>query len=232
MESIDFLKMDLMSEINISIGASVAAMACSALAALILRNLYISYGRSMNNRAYFGNIFILLSVTTCAVIIIVKYSLALSLGLVGALSIVRFRAAIKEPEELVFLFMTIAFGLSFGSNQFVIGFILLATGSVIIILSDYFISNSAGSDTSGIIAVIEGDKMAIQGFRQDRLAPLLSKHRAVSIKEVSYDDHNGRIVVRSHYLDGVTEEFFRKLEEISFEDDLRIQILSDVTVPF
>ena len=39
---------------------------------------------------------------------IVKSSLALSLGLVGALSIVRFRAAIKEPEELVYLFLIIA----------------------------------------------------------------------------------------------------------------------------
>ena len=44
-------------------------------------------------------------------------SLALSLGLVGALSIVRFRAAIKEPEELVFLFLSIAVGLGLGAGQ-------------------------------------------------------------------------------------------------------------------
>ena len=46
----------------------------------------------------------MLGITTTIVITIVKSSLALSLGLVGALSIVRFRAAIKEPEELVYLF--------------------------------------------------------------------------------------------------------------------------------
>ena len=51
------------------------------------------------------------------VIAIVKSSLALSLGLVGALSIVRFRAAIKEPEELAYLFIAIAIGLGFGANQ-------------------------------------------------------------------------------------------------------------------
>ena len=44
--------------------------------------------------------------TTMVVITIVKSSLALSLGLVGALSIVRFRAAIKEPEELAFYFFS------------------------------------------------------------------------------------------------------------------------------
>ena len=48
---------------------------------------------------------------------IVKSSLALSLGLVGALSIVRFRAAIKEPEELVYLFLIIAAGLGCGAGQ-------------------------------------------------------------------------------------------------------------------
>lgn len=48
---------------------------------------------------------------------IVKSSLALTLGLVGALSIVRFRTAIKEPEELMFLFLAIAIGLGVGADQ-------------------------------------------------------------------------------------------------------------------
>ena len=51
------------------------------------------------------------------------------MGLVGALSIVRFRAAIKEPEELVYLFFVIAIGLANGANQF-----LLSTVSTIIII--------------------------------------------------------------------------------------------------
>ena len=51
------------------------------------------------------------------VILIVKSSLALSLGLVGALSIVRFRTPIKDPEELVYLFLSIAIGLGYGSGQ-------------------------------------------------------------------------------------------------------------------
>jgi len=51
------------------------------------------------------------------VIYIVKSSLALSLGLVGALSIVRFRTPIKEPEELAYLFICIAAGLGYGANQ-------------------------------------------------------------------------------------------------------------------
>ena len=51
------------------------------------------------------------------IITVVKSSLALSLGLVGALSIVRFRTPIKEPEELAYLFISIAMGLGLGANQ-------------------------------------------------------------------------------------------------------------------
>ena len=62
------------------------------------------------------------------IITIVKSSLALSLGLVGALSIVRFRAAIKEPEELAFLFLCIAIGIGLGAAQrevTIIGFLII-----------------------------------------------------------------------------------------------------------
>jgi uncharacterized membrane protein YhiD involved in acid resistance len=55
--------------------------------------------------------------TTILIITVVKSSLALSLGLVGALSIVRFRTPIKEPEELAYLFIAIAMGLGLGADQ-------------------------------------------------------------------------------------------------------------------
>jgi uncharacterized membrane protein YhiD involved in acid resistance len=79
--------------------------------------IYEKYGNSISNRRDFGKNFVLLSMTTMVIITVVKSSLALSLGLVGALSIIRFRAAIKEPEELSYLFLVISIGLGFGANQ-------------------------------------------------------------------------------------------------------------------
>ena len=55
-----------------------------------------------SDRSLFSKNFIFISLTTMLIITIIKSSLALSLGLVGALSIIRFRTAIKEPEELMF----------------------------------------------------------------------------------------------------------------------------------
>lgn len=101
----------------------------TALLAYLLGLLYNRFGHSLSNRRSFGKNFVMLAVTTMIIITIVKSSLALSLGLVGALSIVRFRAAIKEPEELTYLFLNIAIGLGFGAGQrmaTIIGFLFIA----------------------------------------------------------------------------------------------------------
>lgn len=78
---------------------------------------YVRFGKSLSNRTKFAPILPMLTLITLLVISIVKSSLALSLGLVGALSIVRFRTAIKDPEELIFLFFAIAIGLGLGADQ-------------------------------------------------------------------------------------------------------------------
>ena len=80
------------------------------------------------NKEEFSKNFLILAATTTIIITIIKSSLALSLGLVGALSIVRFRAAIKEPEELVYLFLIISIGIACGAGQFqviIIGIIII-----------------------------------------------------------------------------------------------------------
>ena len=75
-----------------------------------------------------------MSIVTCLVITVIKFSLALSLGLVGALSIVRFRAAIKEPERLIYLFLIIGIGLASGANQFLVAIIATIFVSIILLI--------------------------------------------------------------------------------------------------
>jgi uncharacterized membrane protein YhiD involved in acid resistance len=110
----------------ISIESFALNIIFTILLAAILSSFYTKFGNTLSNRKIFSQNFILLAVTTMLVITIVKSSLALSLGLVGALSIVRFRSAIKEPEELSYLFLTIALGLGFGANQSLITIIAFA----------------------------------------------------------------------------------------------------------
>ena len=86
----------------------------------------------------------MLAITTTVVITVVKFSLALSLGLVGALSIVRFRAAIKEPEELIYLFLIIGIGLASGSGQHYISFVLTVVSYVVIYFDNRFRKKTFG----------------------------------------------------------------------------------------
>ncbi len=95
----------------------VILLLLASLLSFLLSLFYKRYGGAIGNRGKFADNFMLLSLTTMLIIYIVKSSIALSLGLVGALSIVRFRAAIKDPEELVYLFLAIAIGLGMGAGQ-------------------------------------------------------------------------------------------------------------------
>lgn len=108
---------------NVPIGEFLLNILVTALLVSLLRLFYIHYGNAISNRRKFAANFLPLALATLLVIMIVKSSIALSLGLVGALSIVRFRAAIKDPEELTYLFIAIGLGLAGGANQPLLGII-------------------------------------------------------------------------------------------------------------
>lgn len=106
----------------------------TAIISAAIALFYVKFGQSISNRKKYAQNFLLLSLTTMLIIYIVKASIALSLGLVGALSIIRFRTAIKEPEELGYLFLNIGVGLAMGANQ-----VLITVLSVAVILLLLFI---------------------------------------------------------------------------------------------
>jgi len=124
--------------IQIDLTIFLISLITVAFLCFLIQQFYIQFSSTLSNRFSFSKIFIILGVTTCIVIMIVKNSLALSLGLVGALSIVRFRAAIKEPEELVYLFLVIAAGLGCGAGQLKITITGIIFSLIIIFIYSFF----------------------------------------------------------------------------------------------
>ena len=118
----------------LSITDFVVNLLLSVVFSYVLSLVYIHWGASLSNRRRFAANFILISVTTTFIILVVRSSVALSLGLVGALSIVRFRSAIKEPEELAYLFFAISIGIGLGDNQRIITAIAVAVAIIILAL--------------------------------------------------------------------------------------------------
>ena len=104
----------------------------------VLRAFYIQRSYSLTGKAHIGAILPILAAVVFLVITIVKSSLALSLGLVGALSIVRFRTPIKEPEELIYLFIAIGLGLGYGAGQTAVTTMLVTLTLMVVY---FFLSN-------------------------------------------------------------------------------------------
>jgi uncharacterized membrane protein YhiD involved in acid resistance len=109
--------MDLTAPAPLSLPTLLLNLILGLILSIFVAWYYKRFGQSLSNRTRFAPILPMLTLITLLVISVVKSSLALSLGLVGALSIVRFRTAIKDPEELIYLFFAISIGLGLGADQ-------------------------------------------------------------------------------------------------------------------
>jgi hypothetical protein len=121
---------------------------------LMLKFHFERFGSSLSGRGELAKILPFLVLIVCLIISVVKSSLALSLGLVGALSIVRFRTPIKEAEDLVYLFMAIAMGLGLGANQVVLS---VSASFFILVVVALLRWNSISSDPKGIFLSVNWD---------------------------------------------------------------------------
>jgi hypothetical protein len=154
--------------INLAIGIPLA---------LLLRWHFERFGSTLSNRDEFAQVFPFILLTTTLIITVVKSSLALSLGLVGALSIVRFRTPIKEPEELAYLFFAISMGLGLGADQTVPT--VVAGVAILFIVALLRYSRREREKTKLYLSVDLGGGGAEQE-RIDSLNEVISRHVRVS----------------------------------------------------
>jgi hypothetical protein len=152
--------------VNLLIGAALAG---------ILKWHFGKFASTLSNRSAFAQVFPFILLTTILIITVVKSSLALSLGLVGALSIVRFRTPIKEPEELAYLFMAIAVGLGLGADQTVPT--IAAAAVILIIVALYKRSGRRIDRKSMFLSVRYRQEKGTGNFLQ-AVNELIEKHTA------------------------------------------------------
>ncbi len=155
-------------------------LALAGVLSWLLGRCYERYGRSLSNRRTLGRTFLMIGMTTTLVIGVVKSSLALSLGLVGALSIVRFRTAIKEPEELAYLFLTIALGLGFGAGQRLVTIVTFAV--VVAVIMARGVLRQAEAPGSLLLSVSATGRERLDP--QEMVALLRPHCRAIKLKRL------------------------------------------------
>jgi hypothetical protein len=176
--------------------------------AFIIKIFYENFAKSLSNRKIFSNILIYIALTTTVIITIVKSSLALSLGLVGALSIVRFRTAIKDPEELSYLFISIAIGLGMGANQRIITVI----GVIIILTVVYFLRVKDNKIKTGSLFLILSVENSDEKLEINKITNILDKFSEfIEVKKVEQGNNRQEIsfniiLKNSNEIDIITKE--------------------------
>ncbi len=164
-----------------TVGAAMGvAFLCSVLIYLVYRYFYTGVSYS----AKFGMLLIMLTMVTAFIILCISTNLVLSLGMVGALSIVRFRAAVKEPLDVGFLFFAIAAGLTAGARLYVV-----AVSGTIIINLIFILCYLAINKNSAYLLVIRHTQEALEELEaalEGRHLKLKSKIRNGDISEETY----------------------------------------------
>lgn len=169
--------------------------------------IFLVYKKTYNGVMYsagFGVSLMSMSMITTLVILAVTSNVVLSLGMVGALSIVRFRTAIKEPMDIAFLFWAIAVGIVLGA-----GLIPLAVfGSLFIGLILWIFVNRRTGDQPYIMILNctggEAEKMAVEGIKEH------VKKQVLKSKTVSKDGIELTLEVR---LKGDSSDFVNRIAE-------------------
>lgn len=110
----------------------LACYICAMIIYFIYRNFYkgVIYNNNLNI------LLVLVSLITCFIVMVISSNIALSLGMVGALSIVRFRTAIKDPLDVGFLFFSISVGIVTGAGLYLFalaGTVMIALAYIILI---------------------------------------------------------------------------------------------------
>jgi uncharacterized membrane protein YhiD involved in acid resistance len=196
--------------------------------------LSIILGLHFNHRAKsrvlrrdLGLVLPVICLTTLLVISVVKSSLALSLGLVGALSIVRFRTPIKEPEELAYIFLSIAIGLALGADQREVAAIAMPVILVLISIVDRWRSSKPNGSGNVILSIeISKDKAQVDEI----LNMMEAGPTNLNVRRIDQDEKNLSITALVNFPEKEALTSFCKDFQSKFPEG-RFSILDDFSFP-
>ena len=124
------------TSMDITTGKIAATLIVTALLALYIFAIYRLVTRKVFYSKNFNISLAVMSLITAAIILAMQSNLVISLGMVGALSIVRFRTAIKDPMDLAFLFWSISIGIICGAGLYEIALVTSVGVTVFILVLD------------------------------------------------------------------------------------------------
>lgn len=204
----DIFKSSFLEEVSIQ-NISLTQTAISLCLTIVI-GIYIFFCyKYLTRKTFYSKNFnislIAISTITCAIILAIQSSVVISLGMVGALSIVRFRTAIKDPMDLAFLFWAISVGIICGAHLSALAIMLSLLLTIVIMVFDRLPTSKVSQ-----ILIING---AVCDEIYDMVEPILASHtKSFNEKSRSIIDKQLDVVYEINSDKGV--ELTKKLSEL------------------
>ena len=206
---IDIIQGKFIQEFSaISMGEVLVSITLSFLLSLFIVFIYRTTYAGVNFSASFAGCLMMLSMVTTVVILVISSNVVLSLGMVGALSIVRFRTAVKEATDTAFLFWAIATGIICGAGYVTIS--ILATLLLgLLFVAVYVMGKKQKYGSYMIVARYTADSevedkiMALPGFTMKNKS--MTRDHTELVGEIRLKDGNPRSLNALRRMDGVQE---------------------------
>ena len=179
--------------------ALLAALLMGVVIYLVYRRFYtgVVFSRS------FAVTLVGMSVLTCMVTLAISTNVVISLGMVGALSIVRFRTAVKDPMDLLYLFWSITTGITTGAGMYLLALTAAVVMILMLLLFYHYTGQRAGDDIVRAFGrnkyvvkskTMRGDtvEMVAEVFCKDKELEFSDRLRAVpGVADVTLIQYNG-----------------------------------------
>lgn len=207
----DILKKSVLDQFQfgeVDMSRILLALLFSLLIALYLFLIYRFFVRKSLYNINLNIAIVGMTVITTAIILTIQTNLILSLGMVGALSIVRYRTAVKDPMDLFFLFWSIACGIMCGARQYVLA-VVVTFGLTVVI----FILAKIPSLKVPYIMVVNGKQEGLEEDVEAILAQYCSYHK-ISSRNISQDSERMIIELRTRKEKELIKEVSRIGNEI------------------
>ncbi len=192
---------------NISIAEIAIGLLMSMLLAFFV---YFVYKKTYTGVMYSKNFnvtLLLITIITTMVMMIIGSNLALSLGMVGALSIIRFRTAVKDTKDSAYIFWAIAIGIACGSGIYTIALI----GSILIAIILFFMNKGIFDDTTYLVIVHGNDMLDI-----DMITEIVEKNcKKTNLKMKNVTSSNIDVTYEVSFAKGKDSDLVKEIKAIT-----------------
>lgn len=192
--------------VSMQLGDILLSLILAVILGLFIAFIYKETYEGVSFDNEFGRCLVGLCIITTFVILAVTNNVVLSLGMVGALSIVRFRAAIKEPIDIVFLFWSISVGIVLGAKMIGLGYI----GSGLIGLVLYISANKKGFDIPYMLII----NMKDNEYEQECLKEIQKKSKKYKLKSKTITKDNMELMLEIRLKRDESTDFINDISKL------------------